>query len=278
MRRGRGVREIEELLYRDFAGRRVRDPDAVIFAGLADQRHEERVAPLTAIMEDPGSPPIDRLLACTALTGWGERAGYAMVVAVARRPCSAPWYESSLDRRYSVDDTFSWLATAVDISDGIADVKGTRGERIEALRALIRVADTEFFDSKLDYAIGEQDLDVVAPDIIATVERGVQALSEGFVSGRLPRFDLLSQLVDLASVLAGTAEPDAVRLGYRLLELDHSPKVLRHAVGFVARGTGEASRTFGEYLTLIGSEEIRERVAGALDRRDGIAGGGTGSR
>jgi hypothetical protein len=87
------------------------------------------------------------------------------------------------------------------------------------------------------------------------------------VGGHRPQFDLISQLVDLVSVLAGAAESDAIRLGHRLLELDHSPKVLRHAVGFVTRGSGEESLAFGEYLTLIGDEQTRAWVTGAVDYR-----------
>ncbi len=255
--------DINALLYRDFDGRPVAEPSDVVFAGLEDPRHEERVPPLIEIMRNAASSPFDRLAATTALTGWGERAGYTMVVESARQPRSAPWYGISVDRRFSVDDTFSAFANAIDVSHEICQDKGTCAERTEALRALVRIADTEYFDDKLDYAFDEGDPEALATDLVETVHRGIQSLS----AGEKPSFDLVSQLLDLVAVLVETSEPQAVELGFRLLELDRSPQVLRHAVGIVTRGTQEESKAFGEYLTLVGEDQTRGYVAEALAHR-----------
>jgi hypothetical protein len=257
------MRDVNALLYRDFNGRPVEDPSDVIFAGLADSRHAERVSPLVEIMCDAASTPFDRLAACTVLTGWAERAGYAMVVESARQPRSAPWHGISVDRRFSVDDTFSAFAKAIDISDEICEEKGTREERTEALRALVRIADTEYFDNKLDYAFDQHDAEAAAADLAETVNRGIRSLS----AGERPGFPLISQLLDLVAVLVEAYEPDAVELGYRLLELDSSPWSLRHAVGIVTRGTQEESKAFGEYLMLIADEQTRDYVAEAFAYR-----------
>jgi hypothetical protein len=257
------MHDVNALLYRDFNGQQVEDPSDVIFAGLADPRHVERVPPLVKIMREATSSPFDRLAACMVLAGWGERAGYIMVVESAGQPRSAPWYGISVDRRFSVDDTFSALATAIDISDEICQAKGTHEERVEALRALVRIADTEYFDNKLDYAFDENDAEAIAADLVETVNRGIRALS----AGARPGFPLISQLLDLVSVLVKTSEPEAVEFGFRLLDLDSSRWSLRHAVGIVTRGTQEESKTFGEYLTLIGDERTRDDVAEALAYR-----------
>jgi hypothetical protein len=255
--------DINALLYRDFDGRPVADPSDVVFAGLEDPRHVERVPELVAIMRDATCSPFDRLAATTALTGWGERAGYEMVAESARQPRSAPWYGISVDRRFSVDDTFSAFANAIDVSHEICEDKGTRAERTEALRALVRIADTEYFDDKLDYAFDEGDPEALAADLVETVNRGIRSLS----AGEKPRFDLLSQLLDLVAVLVETSEQEAVELGFRLLELERSPRAARHAVGIVTRGTQEESKAFGEYLALVGDEETRGHVEKALARR-----------
>ena len=254
------MENFDALLGRDFDGNPVEEPNEVVFAGLADPRHQERVPRLVEIMLDEASPPFHRLAACTALAGWGERAGYAMVVETARDPRSAPWYGISVDRRYSVDDTFSAFATALDVSDEICRVKGTCEQRREALRALVRVADTEYFDDKLDQAFDPDDAKAAAADLVDTVNRGIDTLSAG---GR-PRFDLVSQLLDLVAVLVEASEPEAVELAFRLLELDHSPQVLAHAVAVVTRGAQEESRLFGEHLGLVGGERTRARVDEAL--------------
>ncbi|NGY65171.1 hypothetical protein G7043_40330 [Lentzea sp. NEAU-D13] len=133
-----------------------------------------------------------------------------------------------MTRRMAVDDTFSAFANAIDVSHEICEDKGTRAERTEALRALVRIADTEYFDDKLDYA-----------------------------------FDLL----DLVAVLVETSEPEAVELGFRLLQLERSPRVVRHAVGIVTRGSQEESKAFGEYLALVGEDQTRSCVEEALAHR-----------
>jgi hypothetical protein len=183
-----------------------------------------------------------------------------MVVDTARDPRSAPWYGISVDRRYSVDDTFSAFATALDLSDEICLVKGTCDQRRDALRALVRIADTEYFDGKLDQAFDRADAKAAAADLVATVDRGILTLAAG---GR-PGFDLVSQLLGLVAVLVTASEPEAVDLGVRLLELDHSPRVLAHAVAVVTRGAGEESKAFGEHLALVGGERTRARVDEAL--------------
>jgi hypothetical protein len=254
------MEDFNALLGRDFDGHPVEEPNDVVLAGLVHPQHRERVPPLVEIMLDEASPPFHRLAACTALAGWGERAGYAMVVETARDPRSAPWYGISVDRRYSVDDTFSAFATALDLSDEICRVKGTCEQRREALRALVRIADTEYFDNKLDQAFDPDDAKAAAADLVDTVNRGIRTLSEG---GR-PRFDLTSQLFDLVAVLVEASEPQAVELGFRLLELDHSPQALAHAVAVVTRGAGEESTAFGEHLALVGGESTRARVDEAL--------------
>lgn len=94
-----------------------------------------------------------------------------------------------------MDDTFSAFATAIDISDEICQAKGTHEERVESLRALVRIADTEYFDNKLDCAFDENDVEAVAADLVEIVNRGIRALS----AGARPGFPVIAQLLDLGS-------------------------------------------------------------------------------
>ncbi|MFF0160322.1 hypothetical protein ACFYRY_22710 [Streptomyces sp. NPDC005263] len=54
----------------------------------------------------------ERFLACVALTTWAELAGFDTVVAAARNPELAPWYDILIDRKFSVDNTFAKLSLA----------------------------------------------------------------------------------------------------------------------------------------------------------------------
>jgi hypothetical protein len=124
----------------------------MILDGLDDERHRERVAPLADLLDDEGSSDEDRLHACLALVEWAEPAGYSVIRHAARRPRSTPWYGASLDRFFSVDNTFGHLADAVRASQDTACSKGTLDDRTKALRALIGIVDQEYFDSKFEYA------------------------------------------------------------------------------------------------------------------------------
>jgi hypothetical protein len=256
---------IDELLGVDFDGNPVADPGDVIYRGLDDSRHQDRVPALTALLNDDTALEDDRFLACLALTVWAEPAGYQAVVDATANPKQAPWYDIRIDRMYSVDNTFARLAAAVDSSDVLAKTKGTRGQRTEALRALVRIADTEYFDGKLEYALDPDSIVAIIDDITAVVRRGVRSLA-----AREPhRFDVATQLVDLAAAVATVDEPLAVDLGMEVVAVDSSYRVLNHAVAIVDNTKGSAGRTFGEYLAVIGDEKIRQWVAEALASREG---------
>ncbi|MFF7986390.1 hypothetical protein ACFZDK_46100 [Streptomyces sp. NPDC007901] len=83
----------------------------------------------------------ERFLACVALTTWAELAGFDAVVAAARDPERAPWYDILIDRKFSVDNTFAQLSLAVGDNDDLALEKDTWEQRTEAFRALVRIAD-----------------------------------------------------------------------------------------------------------------------------------------
>lgn len=250
------------LLGVDFDGAES-DPDTVIEAGLVDPRHVDRVAPLTDLVHEAQADPVDRLYAAVALATWGERAGYQAVVDAAREPQRAPWYGSSIDRKFSVDNTFSWFATAVLSSRRTARAKDTVEERLEALRALVRIADREYFDEQLEWAVGTGPVDRVAADVEDVVQRGVQRLEDGDA----PAFDLPTQLVDLATALGESDDATAVHLAMAVLTAASNGRALLHATELVARGAGAPSLEFADYLGSVGDDEVRRRVARALELR-----------
>lgn len=254
---------VRELLYTDFDGQPVDDPDEVINGAFDDERYAVRVPALRRLLADASAAPYDRFLACCALTTWAEPAGYLAVVDAAADPAAVPWRGELVDRRYSVDETFAHLARAVGLGEDFAEAKGTEADRLGALRALVRVADTEFFDWQLAFALDARTLPHVVDEVAAVVRRGVAALA----GGARPSFDLGVQLADLVAAVAQRDERLAIGLGGELMRVDSSPRVLVHLAAVVSRGTGGASLKYADYLASVGNAEVRKALADALARR-----------
>ncbi|WP_242442064.1 hypothetical protein [Streptomyces sp. CB02460] len=252
---------IDELLGRDFDGEPTTDLDDVIDTAYDDPRHSERVPGLIELMNDPGEPEKDRFLACLALTSWAEPAGFEAVIAAAADPENTPWYDFSIDRKFSVDSTFSQLAVAVDSSRFLVEEKGTAALRTQAFRALARITDTQYFEDRLGELIDSASVRAALGEIKEAVGRGVRALA----SGEKPRFDLATQLVDLACAVAPVDGPLSVELATSVLHVAPSPRALEHAVTIVYRAEGPEIREFGEYLTAVGNERVRTEVREAFE-------------
>lgn len=254
---------VRELLFTDFDGHSVDDPDRVVLDGLDDPRRAGRIEPLRQLLDDPATEPYDRFLACYALASWGDRDGYRGVSDAATQSSEVVWYEALLDVRYSVDETFAQLATAITQGVDLAREKQTEPDRLAALRALVRIADEQYFDWRLAFALDKQSLLHTADTVHQTVRRGIQRLSDG----PRPAFDLPWQLAGLIAALTTVDEQDAVGLGMDLAAQDPSPRTIVGLAAVVDRGHTQISRTFGEYLGTIGSEESRAEVKAAMARR-----------
>jgi hypothetical protein len=259
------------LLGVDFDGAES-DPDAVVAAGLDDPRHIDRVPSLTALAQEAQAAPIERLHAAVALATWGESAGYRAVVDAAREPWRAPWYGWSIDRKFSVDNTSSWFATAILSSERTARAKDTVEERLAALRALVGIADREYFDEQLEWAVGSGPVDRVATDIEDVVQRGVRRL----LDGDAPAFDLATQLVDLTAALVESDDAAAVHLAAEVITAVPNRRALLHAAELVARGAGARSLELADHLGSIGDGEVRRSVARALELRRSQPDSGSG--
>ncbi|MFF4159444.1 hypothetical protein [Streptomyces sp. NPDC001678] len=246
------VTRFSELLGTDFDGAPASDIDDVIFGAFDEPGHRERVPGLIELMNDPAEPEIERFLACVALTTWGEAAGYEAVRRAAAAPGDTPWYDFSVDRKFSVDSTFAQLADAVADRD-LAQEKGTEGLRLEAARALVRIADSEYFEDKLGELFDDATLRALLVDIRDVIGRGVRSLA----AGEKARFDLPTQLVDLASAVSALDGPLGVELAMSVLDVSSSPRTLNHALPVVHRAKGPEARQFGEYLMSVGDEGVR---------------------
>lgn len=262
--------EIQRLLFTDFDGRPA-DPDAVVNEAFDDPRHTERVPGLVAVLGDEGAKPYDRFLAAYALTRWGEDSGYRAVRDAAAAPDDAPWIGWSIDRRFQVDDTFAQLAAAVGDSEELADEKGTDPARLDALRALVRIADTTYFDRSLAGALDRRSLPAVLDEVPETVHRALSLLST--YRDRLA-FDLATQLAGLAGAVVTVDEPLAVRLADAIVDIDPGPRALRELTDVVGRGTGEESLILGERLRYAGTPDVAAAVDEALASRQWRAGRG----
>lgn len=256
------VSRFDQLLGTDFDNQPTSDTDEVIYGGLDHPRHRERVPGLVAIMTDSAAPDRERFLACVALTTWGELAGYHAVVQAAESGKLTPWYDILIDRKFSVDSTFAQLAVALGDSKEMAAEKGTLAQRDSAFQAVVRIADTEYFEDQLGDLMDESTVRSLLVDITETVDRGVNSLAG--TAGVRPKFDLATQLVDLAGAVAFVDGTLAARLAMSVLEVAPSPRALVHAVTVLHRSTSPEVRQLGEYMIVIGDERVRGMVTDAL--------------
>ncbi|MFZ3566357.1 hypothetical protein ACOKM5_05220 [Streptomyces sp. BH097] len=257
---GTGADGFEALLGTDFEGRPTNDVEDVIYEALDDPRHRERVPGLTALLQDTTAQDRERFLSCVALTTWAEPAGYAAVIEAAQDPKLAPWYDLLVDRKFSVDNTFAQLALAVGDSDVLAREKGTWAQRTEAFRCLIGIADSEYFDEKLGDQLDAPTAATLISPIRTVVAHGVAALA----AGKPRKFDLPTQLVDLAASLAPVDAATAVTLATDVLAQEAHPRALLHAVSIVQRSHAPEARAFAEYLSMSGDDRVRASVQEAL--------------
>lgn len=252
----------KELLRTDFDGNPTEDIDDVILEAFDDSRYRERVPGIVDLMNDSAAPDAERFLACLALTTWAEPQGYEAVLHAAADPRNAPWYESLIDRKFSVDSTFAQLAVAAGETDMVSE-KGTGEQRVEVLRALIQLADREYFEDKIGEIVDADTLRRLLSDVRDVVERGIRSITDG---DKRP-FDLATQLVDLAVGVARVDVPLAVELAINVLATSPSPRALTHAVTLIYRAPGPDGQRFAEYVASIGDEKVRSLAQEALAAR-----------
>lgn len=222
------MNHLHPVFQTDFDGDPLSDIDDLIYGGLDDERHSERVPILAELIGDTTASDYDRYLACLTLTTWGEPSGYlALESAATSLP---PWADVSMDRHFSVNDTFGHFLTALDDSAEISNEKGTQQLRTLALRALIQAADREYFGGKIGYLPKPSDASDVLEVISETAQRGISRLESG---GNL-HFDLPTQLVDLASSVTSVNEERAVDIATRVLQITAGDRAIKHAVFIVA--------------------------------------------
>lgn len=159
-------------------------------------------AELVAQLIDDTADPSARFAAMRALAAMGNSAGYCGVVASAEFGSAAPFYGSlSLGGR---DDTFPQLADAVASSRSFALRNGSEARRVDAVRALVRCADSLYLGPGLVSALDDHTLPAVADDLAETIARGVE---------QLDAFDLGAQLASLFVVLGRVDPRTATLLG-----------------------------------------------------------------
>ncbi|MGZ9931500.1 hypothetical protein ACXNSR_16600 [Streptomyces sp. NC-S4] len=248
----------EELLGIDFAGHRTDDVDDVIYGGYDHAEHRERVPGLVSLLGDASAADRERYLACLALVAWGEPVGYETVRELSLAPRKAPWYDLLVDRKFSVDSSYGHLSAAAADSREPAEEKGSSALRLETFRSLIRMADREYFEEKLGDYLDEDVVRACLPDIRDVIGRGLGSLTAGVPY----RFDVATQLVDLANSVVVVDEDLAVELVLRILRAAPSGRAMAHAVAAVHRAEGPAGQVLAGHMRLSGNAHVQVLLAG----------------
>ncbi|MFF3864110.1 hypothetical protein [Streptomyces sp. NPDC002209] len=249
--------QFESLLGTDFDGNHTDDVDDVIYGGYDHVEHQERVPGLIALLGDTAAPDRERYLACLALVAWGEPVGYQTVQEATREPQAAPWYDLVMDRKFSVDSSYGKFSEAAADSRELAEEKGSSALRVETFRSLIRIADREYFEERLGDYLEESVVRDCLPDIRAVIARALRSIE----AGARCRFDLATQLVDLANSIVAVDEELAVDLITRILYAVPGDRTMVHAVTAVHRAKGPAGQRLAEHLSAMGNERVRSLLA-----------------
>lgn len=212
---------LRELLFTDFDGEPA-EPDDVI-ADALDGGYAERTEGLVTLLRDENADPAARFLACCALASWADPIGYATVIEAAAAPDDLAWRGQTYDRFNSQDDTFAHLAEAVGRSRDMVDERGTAAERIEAARALIRIADRVQLDRRANDLLYPEIVSACRDDLSAAVDRGIARLT----AGNHPKFDLGVQLALVINALAESEPAWAADARHRLAAAHPGDRALR---------------------------------------------------
>jgi hypothetical protein len=213
--------ELRALLYTDFQGRPAAPYDVI--AEALDGGYAERTEGLVAILRDENADPAGRLLACCALTTWADPIGYDTVIQAAAAPDEVVWRGQSYDRFFGQDDTFGQLAYEVGESRDMAEERGTADRRIEAARALLRIADRVQFDRHISLLLYPEIVEGCQDDIRSAVDRGVARLA----SGERVLFDLGLQIALLTVAMREFDEQGADEAMRRLLSAQPGERAMR---------------------------------------------------
>lgn len=212
----------QRLFYTDPTGE-PSDPDDAI-ADALDGAWVEREPEAAALLADEAANPYDRYLALSALVAWASPSGYAAVVQAAADPDAVVWKGESIDRLFSVDNTFALLAQAVADSLDMAIERGTTGARTEALNALIGLTDRYYFERYLSVqGLLTADIAELRASIQAAIDRGLDRLTDAQSTG----FDLATQIAGLIVALGQVDRPTATGYAHALLATDPGSRAER---------------------------------------------------
>jgi hypothetical protein len=196
--------ELAERLFFTRADGTEIDPDIKIDVAADDQGWVPLEPDAEALLADESAEPYDRYLAMTALARWGSPVGYAAVQAAAENPDEQPWRDYSIDRFYSLDNTFALLSVAVLSSRDQAAERGTTAQRFAAVAALIRIADRVYFEHNLsDSQMYPEDVAQLRGVIEAQIEKGLAELAAAPADPPLPGWvsDQVAELADALSMV-----------------------------------------------------------------------------
>jgi hypothetical protein len=144
----------------------------------------------------------------------------------------------------------------------MAKRSGTEPARIDALRALVEIADRTDFGDQLGAAIFTGPASAVAGEIVAVVRRGLRRLDRG----PWPPFDLPCQLVDILEPLVEVDEPTALALAAEIAQRDPNPHTLGYIAFLVAAGTTPAAAALAAHIVGVGGPSVGERLTEARAR------------
>ncbi|NJM77294.1 MAG: hypothetical protein HC852_17815 [Acaryochloridaceae cyanobacterium RU_4_10] len=207
----------EEILFTKFDG----TPDLfyeVVWDELdCPENYKNRIPSLIDLMAH--GEPYHRLLACIMLTSWGNTAGFQTLIEWATYPDKTPWQGEAVlhDPITDADSAFEKLAEAIGTSYNGLESQEISSLRESAVKALLKLFSTVFFDSTLSFAICRGKYELL-PNIIEDIYAAIDKSFEVFDRQDKPKINLQMQVASLLGTLEGFDEPTIVNYAKKLVK------------------------------------------------------------
>lgn len=207
----------EEILFTKFDG----TPDLfyeVVWDELdCPESYENRIPSLISLMAY--GEPYHCLLACIMLTSWGNTAGFQTLIEWATYPDKTPWQEEAVlhDPITNAESAFEKLAEAIGTSYSGLESQEISFLRESAIKALLKLFPTMFFDSTLSFTIcrGKYEL---FPNIIEEIRAAIDKSFEVLDRQDKLNFNLQMQVASLLGTLEGFDESFVINCTKKLVK------------------------------------------------------------
>jgi hypothetical protein len=181
------------------------------------EKYRDRIPCLIDLMNY--GEPYHSLLSCIMLTSWGYAEGFKTLTEWAIYPEKTPWREEPVlrDRITGADSAYEKLADAIRTSYYGLESQESSSLRKTAIKALLKLFPTIFFDNALTFAISSNKTELL-PDILENIHESIISSIDLLRKKERTSFNLQMQVASLLGTLRGFDEYTIIKYAKILAE------------------------------------------------------------